>query len=114
MGVVNWSILLTRGIVWVAYAAVFIYACIVSRSMTGNWTRKATLYIFMIVSGYWTLFYTHLLVTQWDVLNSSSSAIAMWSRVGHLIGAVGMWTIISFLEMVRTRYVMIPIGREVE
>lgn len=102
--------LLTRGLVLVLYLAVFLRAVYVVKGMSGNWTRKATLIIFMVVSLYWASFYTHLIVHQWDGLKVGSSLIAMWSRIGHVIAAVGMWTIISFLSLVAKEYSLIATG----
>ena len=109
----NWAALLTRGLVFILYASVFMHAAFVLHKMSGNWSRKATLYIVMIMSGYWSLFYVHLLVTQFDIVLTAST-VAMWSRVGHVIVAVGLWTIVSFLNMVRKEYSLVAVREEVE
>ena len=105
------SVVFTRGLVFTMYALVFVHAVAVLHKMTGNWTRKATLVIVALISGYWAAFYMHLLVVQFDVV-LTANAIAMWSRVGHVITAVGLWTTTSFLNMVRKQYALVAVKEE--
>ena len=118
MGEVAWDILLTRGLVWVLYVAAFIRACqvdqLIRRNPTSSWSRRASLHIMMVISGYWIGFYSYLILTSWDDLSSTASLVALFSRVGHFIVAVGLWTIASFLKMVAEQYAIVPVKDENE
>lgn len=102
--------ILTRLIVLVLYGAVFIYAFSAIVQSTRFWVRRAMVIIIAIVSLYWTLFYTHLIVVQFDVVLTANT-IALWSRVGHIATAVGLWTIVAFVRILdQDGYAIAPIG----
>ena len=112
----DWMVILTRGIVLVMYLAVFVYASMTLRIVTGNWTRRATLYTFMAISAYWVVFMGTLLVRGVMIGESFSgwsgaAAIDLFARFGHYIAAGGMWTIVGFLRTVALKYDIVSIKR---
>ena len=107
---VEWEVLLTRGLVLLLYIVAFVHMARVDwriRGRGGSWSRRASLHIMMIIAGFWVVFYSYLLITQWDGV-SSPSFIAMSSRVGHYITAAGGYIIASFIDMVASQYAIVP------
>lgn len=90
------------------YAASGGYAYKTVRGISGNWSRKATLHIFGILSTYWMGFYIWAVVSQLGYLSPSFSVVALASRVGHYFTAAGFFVIVSFLSMVNRKYTIVP------
>ena len=109
----EYFVLITRALVIVMYVAVFIYACMTVNILGGNWTRRVTVVIFMIISGYWSTLYIYVLLSRWNLSVEGTSAIAMWTRIGHYVIAGGLWTIIGFLRTVAKRYEIVSIKKNV-
>jgi hypothetical protein len=88
------------------------YAYKTIREMSGNWSRKATLHIFGILSTYWMAFYIWLLASQFGAFSPPFSLITLLSRLGHYFTAAGFFVIIAFLSMVNRKYTIVPLGAE--
>ena len=100
-------ILVTRLLALGLYAGTFFYAVSTLRCcVNGNWPGKITLWIVLILSGYWTFSYVWIIVDTWDALvwPGNTGFIAMLTRVGHYATAIGMYVIVSFVRTVATRY----------
>ena len=105
----DWDTILTRGLVLALYLGVFVHAFGVDTQMKGNWSRRASLHIIMLISGFWSAVYVWILIATWGVtLGGPMVAITMGTRIGHYVTAAGLWVIVSFLKMVNEKYDIVP------
>lgn len=111
----QWDDFITRGLVFAMYGWTFFFALFVAKDITGNWTRRTTLVLIMMMSGMWAAYYgwiTAGTIFGWLPTFPISVTLVL-SRIGHYVTAAGLWTIVYFLRMVSREYAMVPVrGRE--